>query len=121
MKKLLSLIFVSLLLSGNAYAGINVDDYLKTRANKNKAVNDFIDADIMGIGTGILWSNVSIRANKGKPMYCSPPNMSLTNQNYINFLDQEIEDEKNKGTLSGKEEIGMLIIKHMRRIFPCEN
>ena len=121
MKKLLGIVVLGLLLSGNAYAGINVDSYLKARENKNKAVNEFIDADIMGIGTGIFWSNISIKANKEKPMYCSPPNMSLTNQNYINFLDQEIEDEKNKGTLSGKEEIGMLIIKHMRRIFPCEN
>ena len=120
MNKLLSIIFVSLLCCNISFAGINVDDYLKTRANKNKAVNDFIDADIMGIGTGILWSNVSIRANKGKPMYCSPPNMSLTNQNYINFLDQEIEYEKNKGTLSGDEEIGMLIIRHMRKTFPCK-
>ena len=122
MKKLfLSILVICSLLGGNAYAGITVDSYLKARENKNKAVNEFIDADIMGIGTGIFWSNISIKANKEKPMYCSPPNMSLTNQNYINFLDREIKYEKNRGTLSGTEEIGMLIIRHMRRIFPCEN
>jgi hypothetical protein len=47
----------------------------------------------MGIGTGIFWSNVSIqsefgKANGEKPMYCSPPKMFLTKENYINFLDE---------------------------------
>ena len=110
------------LLWGNiSFAGIDVNSYLKAREKGNKEINKFIDTDIMGIGTGIFWSNVSIKANKEKPMCCSPPKMSLTNENYINFLDQEIEDQKNMGILSGKEEIGMMIIGHMRKIFPCEN
>ena len=121
MKKLLGIIVLGLLLSGNVYAGITADIYLEGRASKNETVDELLDAAIMGIGTGIFWSNISIKANEEKPMYCSPPNMSLTNQNYINFLDREIKYEKNRGTLSGTEEIGMLIIRHMRRIFPCEN
>ncbi len=125
MKNILTILITILLWCNVAFAGLSVDSYLKAREGKNKEINKFIDENIMGIGTGIFWSNVSINSKPGKnnnekPMFCSPPKMSLTNENYINFLDQEIEDQKNIGTLTGKEEIGMMIIMHMRRIFPCE-
>ena len=123
MKKLLAIVVLGLLLSEISYAGINVGSYLKARENKNEKVNQFIDDNIMGIGTGIFWSNVSIKsglgkANGEKPMYCSPPKMSLTKENYINFLDEEIKFQKNLGMDNDKTDIGMMIIFHMRRIFP---
>ena len=123
-KKLLAIIVLVLLLSEISYAGIDVGTYLKARENKNEKVNKFIDDNIMGIGTGIFWSNVSIqsglgKANGEKPMYCSPSKMSLTQDNYINFLDEEIKFQKNLGMDNDKTDIGMMIIFHMRRIFPC--
>jgi len=124
MKKLICIFVLGLLLSSNAYAGIKVGTYLKIRENKNEKANQFIDDNIMGIGTGIFWSNISIQSEFGKvngekPMYCSPPKMSLTNENYINFLDEEIKYQKNLGIDNDKTDIGMMIILHMRRIFPC--
>ncbi|MDC0953973.1 hypothetical protein OAR93_00920 [Pelagibacteraceae bacterium] len=124
MKKLICIFVLGLLLSSNAYAGIKVGTYLKVRENKNEKANQYIDDNIMGIGTGIFWSNISIQSKFGKvngekPMYCSPPKMSLTNENYINFLDEEIKYQKNLGIDNDKTDIGMMIILHMRRIFPC--
>jgi hypothetical protein len=125
MKKLLVIVVLGLLFSGNSYAGIDVGTYLKARENKNEKANQFIDDNIMGIGTGIFWSNVSIKsglgkANGEKPMFCSPPKMALTKDNYINFLDSEIKFQKELGVDNEKTDIGMMIIFHMRRIFPCK-
>ena len=47
-------------------AGLKVDSYLKAREGKNKEVNEFIDNSIQGIGTGIFWSNTSIKSDFGK-------------------------------------------------------
>lgn len=125
MKKILLIILINLLHINTCYAGISVESYLEARENNNKEVNDFIDDNIMGIGTGIFWSNVSLKSEQGKannekPMYCSPSKMSLTKQNYINFLDEEIKYRSELGLDNKNVEIGMLLIMHMRRIFPCE-
>ena len=125
MKKLLGIVVLGLLWCNIGFAGLSVDSYLKAREGKNKEINKFIDDNIMGIGTGIFWSNVTInsktgRDNNEKPMFCSPPKMSLTEDNYINFLDEEIEWRKEIGIPTGEQDIGMLIVMHMRRIFPCK-
>ncbi len=117
MKKLLSVLVLGFLTCNISFADIIVSKYLKARENGNKRINEFMDTRIGGIGVGIFWSNASIE--KEKAMYCPPPKMSFTTENYINFLDQEIEDQKNIGILSGEEAIGMMIIFHMREIFPC--
>ena len=75
MKKLICILVLGLLWGEITYAGISVGSYLKARENKNKKVNSFIDEHIMGIGTGIFWSNISIesklgKVNREKPMYC---------------------------------------------------
>mgnify|MGYP004047031677 CR=1 FL=1 len=125
MKKLLGIIFISLMWCNIGSAGLKVDSYLKAREGKNKEVNEFIDNSIQGIGTGIFWSNTSIKsdfgkANNEKPMYCPPQKLVITKENYINFLNAEIKEHKEMGILTGEEPIAMMIVMHLRKIFPCE-
>ena len=125
MKKLLAVIIIFLIWSNIAIAGLKVNTYLKAREGKNKEVNEFIDNNILGIGTGIFWLNASIesdfgKANNEKPTYCAPRKLTITKENYINFLDEEIKERKEMGILTGDEPIAMLIVMHLRKIFPCE-
>ena len=125
MKRILGILVLGLLWCNISLAGLTVNTYLEARKGKNKEVNEFIDNNISGIGTGIFWLNTSIKSDFGKinnekPTYCAPKKLALTKQNYINFLDAEIKKQKEMNTLSGDEEIGMMIVIHLRRIFPCE-
>jgi len=124
MKKLLGILVLGLLWCNVGVAAISVDSYLKARKENEKKVQEFIDEHILGIGTGIFWSNASLqsehgKANKEKPMYCQPE-IALGKKNYINFLDSEIAIQKKMGVLNGNEHIAMLIVIHLKRIFPCE-
>ena len=125
MKKYLAIVFINLFWTNIAMAGLDVDTYLNARENKNKEVNEFIDNNILGIGTGIFWLNASInsefgKVNNEKPAYCPPRKLVITKENYINFLDAEIKDQKEMGILTGEEPIAMMIVMHLRKIFPCE-
>ncbi len=125
MKKLLAIVIIFLMWSNIALAELKVNTYLKAREGKNKEVNEFIDNNILGIGTGIFWLNASIeskfgKANNEKSAYCAPKKLAITKENYINFLDAEIKERKEMGTLTGEEPIAMLIVMHLRKIFPCE-
>ncbi len=125
MKKPLIMLILGLLCCNISLADITVSDYLKFREGKNKKVNEFIDNNILGIGTGIFWSNINIglklgKANKEKPIYCAPEKLTITKENYINFLDAEIKEHKKMRVLSGDTPIAIMILFHLERIFPCK-
>ena len=66
MKRILGILVLGLLWCNISLAGLTVNTYLEARKGKNKEVNEFIDNNISGIGTGIFWLNTSIKSDFGK-------------------------------------------------------
>ena len=120
MKKLLIVIITVLFFSSNVQSEITADTYLKVREGNNEKEKKFVRDHIMGIATGVLWTNAYLYSKKMDEVFCSPDNMVLNTENYVNFLDREIEYRKKVGAYDGKDPIAMMILLHLVDVFPCK-
>ena len=98
-----------------------VKDYLKYRKLDDKKMNEFLDISIISIGAGVHWTNTMLKIKGLKPLYCQPKGLTLGARQFIVFTDEEIEYQKNRGTLKDDDKLGMFIPLHLQRIFPCKD
>ena len=98
-----------------------VKDYLEYRKLEDKKMNEFLDISIISIGAGVHWTNTMLKIKGLKPLYCQPKDLTLGAKQFIIFTDQEIEYQKNRGTLKNDDKLGMFIPLHLQRIFPCKD
>mgnify|MGYP003718068581 CR=1 FL=1 len=106
---------------------------LKNKQDKKSQYADLITAD-----GGFIWSNenfqeqeayklilgeiiTALKIQKRKPVYCLPGKLVINGKNLIRFLDDEIKELKEQGKFTGKEPIGMLLILHLEKVFPCDD
>ena len=78
---------------------------------------------IFGMGRGFFWANAFLEHTKQPPMYCSPPQLTLTQDNYLRFLDDATVRLKEEMRLVGGQDqdiLGYLLLDELRRVFPCK-
>ena len=121
MKKLLGIVVLGLLLSGNANAGgITVKVYLDAMSRNNKELTTMIERNLMGINSGLMYANTELRFEKRKQVYCQPEKLAFNSQNLVRFVNDEIKFLKDKGANLDKVPIGMILVMHLKRVFPCK-
>ena len=116
MKKLLGIIVLGLLLSGNAYASksLSYGNYKKDPNNKS-----YIE-HLKSVESGISWMNIEVDDQK---IYCQPEKLEVTFGNIITAIDLGIKDLQSINYT--KEEIDkvpieFIMIKGLRILFPCK-
>ena len=120
MKKLLG-ILVMLFWCNVSFALIDAQSYVKGMAGDNKEIHELLEDHLIGINTGFMWANSALKIQKRKPVYCQPGKLVINGKNLIRFLDDEIKELKEQGKFTGKEPIGMLLILHLEKVFPCDD
>jgi len=121
MKKLFSTILVLGLLFSNpsSAGGISVKIYLKAMSQNDEKLTSLIEGNIMAISDGLMYANVELKSSGQEQVYCQPPNLALNTKALIGFLEVEIDDYTERGIDVSEVPIGMLLIKSLKRNFPC--
>ena len=121
MKKLLSIIFVSLLFTENAYSGtITVDTYLKYMNSNSKEKKQHMNIVLVHIEQGFATANVELGYTKKDKIYCQPEKLSLNFGNLSKFLNDEIKLLKNDNHKIDDFPIQMILMQHLKKQFPCK-
>ena len=90
---------------------------------KKKNLKDLIklgEENIGGIGQGIFWANISLKAIGKEPIYCQPSKLALNRSNYVDLVNGQIAKQQKSGILKGDESLGMLLVFALRETFPCK-
>ena len=121
MKKLFGILMLYFLLSTKAsIAAITVDKYLLAMTSDNKKVHELIERNLMGINSGLMYANAELRFEKRKQIYFQPDKLAFNSQNLIQFVSDEIKFLQNKGMKIENFPIGMILVMHLKRVFPCK-
>jgi hypothetical protein len=79
---------------------------------------DETEIEILGMVSGLLEANAYLVAiRKEAPIYCQPPNLSLTSPQLVDMLRRGIAQDQRLGKL----DIGFSMVAIMRKTFPCPN
>jgi hypothetical protein len=72
------------------------------------------------IGDGLRWANMALAEQEGaKPLYCLPPGVTLTRDNYFTLFRRHAE--KNPAELDLPEsEKGRILLLELQRTFRCK-
>ena len=120
MKKILLIITVSLLFSGNVHADLMMGKYIENRSSSNKEMHKVMDISIKLIEEGIAMANVELDYTKRKKLYCQPETLAFNSKNIASFLDHQIQKFKDKGRSIDKFPVAMILMKHLKETFPCK-
>ena len=122
MKKILSIIVVSLLLSVNA-----ANSHMKYGKLKELIKSDptTLDTYIYGLKSGIQMYEIFMKkySPDGVKFYCVPPKFELTTENSINIINNEAERLQKKKPKENVDDVivPILYMWGMQKTFPCEN
>ena len=120
MKKILGIMVLSLLLSGNAYAELSMGTYIKNKSSSNKELHEIMDISIKLIEEGIRVANVELEYAKRKRLYCQPKTLLFNSKNIARFLDHQIKIFEDIGLSIDEFPVSMIIMKHLKETFPCK-
>jgi hypothetical protein len=110
MIKILPLL-AAVLTSFPAYAGLSVAEF----ENKNKTLST--NTYLLGLSTGLNTSNNQLSAINQVPLFCYPPYLNLTVNNYREIIVLGIKDiPPNSPT---KPTIDEVLLKQLMKLYPC--
>ncbi|WP_394101601.1 Rap1a/Tai family immunity protein [Xanthobacter wiegelii] len=71
---------------------------------------------IEGLSSGIDWTNTAISTmKKGSPLFCPPPNISITIEQVENILIRYLANKPSEAQYP----VGFVMLKAFRDTFPC--
>ena len=105
------LVAAAILSSGASCAG-DIASYEVLRAGRP----DFVKNHINGMGDGMSWINAAAVVRGDKPFYCEPALLSLTAENYMSLVDDELK----RAPYPKDTEIGYVLLQALRRTLPCK-
>lgn len=108
------------------FAETTLKKYKESRNSQNELEKLVIVNYIAGIGEGLVWANTELESRKDKPLFCQPKKLALTDENYIQILNDEIKrfeeaktDESERKKVFDSMPIGLFLLKGLIRTFPC--
>lgn len=105
--------FVGALLSCTASA-VEVGNFDEIKGS------EYFRAYIEGVGHGFLWANAELQVNKRQTLlFCVPPSLGLTTDNYVGLIEAEIRDSKANGGINGKAPVELVLMGALKKTFPC--
>jgi hypothetical protein len=94
---------------------LDLKDYLENQKDPmQKVINQ---AYIHGVGEGFNWVNGGMVSIGRPPLYCQPPKLALTAQNYVDMLDAKIKSQENAAT--PETHVEPLLLFALMDTFPC--
>ena len=121
MKKILLLITVSLLFSGNAFALTNKTflQYKKSTKLEQKEVKDMVNAYVLGAANSYLSANAKLQLKGENKLYCQPGDLSLNLDNFLVFIEEQLIIEKKNNTYIAEMPLALTLLKRLIKVFPC--
>jgi hypothetical protein len=105
------LLLVGSLISLHAHADLSISDF----ENKSKA--NFTNTYLLGLSAGLNTANNKLNAIKQVPLYCYPPYLNLTINDYKEIIGLGI---KNATPNSPAEpSIDEVLLKQLIKLYPC--
>lgn len=124
MKKILGIVILSLLFSGNAYA-LTAKKYLEHR-NGSKMQVEALKTYVQGVWQGIFWFHINHGVmggeafDKNNPtVFCFPENGKIIGTG-IEFIDAEILHQKQQDTFFENFTVEIMMLQYLNRTFPCK-
>lgn len=114
-----------LLLGVSTVRALTVEDYLKDKEGQTTR------AYIRGMGNAFEWANAELEVRHQPPLFCQPGKLGLDTYNYLQILDQTIEDltKDIKGNSPGdqreylkwlhKADVDYFLLQGLVKTFPC--
>jgi hypothetical protein len=103
-----------------AFAGSTIGDYKNAMASENPARISLMKQYVLGVGDGLGWGS----AGSKEELFCPPPKLTLTLDNYINILNSHIRDLDrlwaNETEKVDRRFIGLVLLEALRETFPCK-
>ena len=110
-----------LLSSNNVLAGsITVSDYLKFVHSDSKEMKQHMNIVLIHIEQGFATANVELEYTKKDKIYCQPVKLNLNAANLTKFLNDEIKFIKKNGHNIDDFPIAMILMRHLKKQFPCK-
>jgi hypothetical protein len=76
---------------------------------------------ISGVAEGIRWSNVAVQSFKhDTPFLCPPAKLALTQDNYIQILDDYITKHDVKSLFGEDGPLEFILLMALLEVFPCQ-
>lgn len=125
MKKLLSILVLSLLFSGSAYSTITNKDFLdyKNSASKSEEKKEIykrvIYSYLLGAADSYLSTNAVLQLKGQKKLFCQPGDLSLNVENFVIFAEEQIQIEKKKGSYLDTTPLSVTVLLRLEKVFPC--
>lgn len=95
--------------AGPASADIDADTILAVRKS------ELAQAHVRGLGEAFGWANARINRAGGQELFCAPPKLGITVEQYMAILAEEVRLEPR---LSGRP-AGYALLRGLERVFPC--
>jgi hypothetical protein len=107
----LAVVALSLLLAGRAEAEMSGNEALRLYRQNDSAAF----ALVLGIGTGLEWSNAELTHKGHKPHFCVPPKLAVSGDQYFDILRRSLEHDPEKG----RSPVGLALLKALQDALPC--
>lgn len=103
----------SFLIAPYVYAvDMSMSDYIEARNSPATK------AYVTGLGEGLDFASHQAESLHGAPLFCAPPRLKLTTQNFIDII--EAERIVNPGKSSGPWPLVGVLLRGLVRTFPCK-
>jgi hypothetical protein len=113
-KPMLAVVALVALISPLACFALTVRDYTNLRDSANIDGFKMTRAYISGVGIGYIWSNTERAAEKLPPLFCLTPGFTAT-LDFVSLIDDEI----GQTYVQRDDAIELLLLKALRRVYPC--
>ncbi len=100
-------------------SAMEVSQYRKLRTAESRTDSaGILRIYIRGLQDGIEWSNAFLTQDGRTKIYCLPRNLSLNTDNYMQFIDEAV-DQKRNPEIKGTEQIELHLLLQLQQKFPC--
>jgi len=117
-KEIVLALAVLLLLPFSAEAEFTLGQY--RQIVQDPALKERLDSYLTGVGRGVFWANVMLRAQKKRQLFCMPAELSLDEGIIESLFDQEIRRPTKSAHYGEDTPIELILISAFIQRFPCE-
>ncbi|MBE9529487.1 MAG: hypothetical protein IME99_09650 [Proteobacteria bacterium] len=117
----LILTVVMLLIAVPVFAEQTVENYIKYENEyaDDSAAKTIMETYVSALGSGMGWTNTILNKRGQQELFCTPKNLALNYNNYIDIIDKQVDRVVQDG---GGDDfpIPMLLLFGLMETFPCD-
>lgn len=103
----------------HAALALDVESFEKQRKEPSAStVGKLLTLYLLGVGEGFKWANAALTAKKEAPLFCAPPILALTAENYLIVVDRELELRREAYTRTDMP-VEFILLYGLQQQLPC--